>query len=127
MRTKQALTMKKTLVFGASLKPHRYSNLAMRRLAEKGVPTVAFGLVAGNAHGIEVSRELDGFGEIHTVTLYMNPKRQQPFYREIIGLKPKRVIFNPGTENPGFETLLSDAGIQFERACTLVLLATGTY
>ncbi|MBC2839180.1 CoA-binding protein [Robiginitalea sp. SC105] len=118
---------KKTLVFGASLKRNRYSNLAMKRLAEAGVDTVAFGLVEGRDHGIEITRNLSDFQGIHTITLYMNPRRQEPFYQAIVDLAPKRVIFNPGTENREFYNLLKKKGIQAEEACTLVMLSMGTY
>ena len=119
--------MKKTLVFGASLKPSRYSNLAMRRLAEKGIETVAFGMVAGKAHGIEITRNIEEFQGIHTITLYMNPRRQEPFYDQLIALGPERIIFNPGTENPEFASRLRPSGIEALEACTLVMLGTGNY
>lgn len=119
--------MKKTLVFGASLKPHRYSHIAIRRLVEAGVDTEAFGLREGRVKGVLVRTSLEDIRGIHTVTLYMNPSRQVPFYTSLLGLKPKRVIFNPGTENPEFYALLREAGIEVLVACTLVMLSTGTY
>lgn len=121
------MAAKKTLVFGASLKPYRYSHIAIRRLVDAGVETTAFGLREGKVKGIAVKNSLEGMEAIHTVTLYMNPSRQQPFYRDIIALKPVRVIFNPGTENPEFYELLREAGIGVEVACTLVMLSTGDY
>ena len=119
--------MKKTLVFGASLKPYRYSYIAIRRLVDAGVETVAFGLREGTVKGVPIRTSLEGIRDIHTVTLYMNPARQKPFYQAIIGLKPKRVIFNPGTENPEFYALLEEAGIEVEVACTLVMLSMDAY
>ena len=119
--------MGKTLVFGASLKPNRYSNLAIQRLVDKGIETEAFGLREGVAHGVAIKSSLDGFKEIDTITLYLNPSRQREYYEPILDLKPRRVIFNPGTENPEFYSLLRDAGIEVEASCTLVLLATGQY
>ena len=68
--------MKDTLVFGASLKPNRYSNIAINRLAEKGIATKAYGLQVGITHGVEISTNLDDIQNIHTITLYLNPKRQ---------------------------------------------------
>ncbi len=121
------LPMKKTLVFGASLRPYRYSNLAMKRLVEHNVDTVAFGLREGTVAGVQVSNKLAGFQNVHTITLYMNPDRQKAFYGDLIHLSPKRVIFNPGTENPELYALLRKHGIEVEVACTLVLLATGKY
>ncbi|MDO1511811.1 CoA-binding protein [Maribacter confluentis] len=119
--------MKKTLVFGASLKPNRYSNIAINRLVAAGVETCAFGLRAGNVSGVEIYTNLDKINDIHTITLYLNPKRQEEYYQSIISLNPKRVIFNPGTENPVFYNLLKKNGIEVDIACTLVLLGTGQY
>jgi hypothetical protein len=119
--------MKKTLVFGASLKPNRYSNLAVKRLRDNGITTMAFGLRPGEISDIQVSTNLDQFQDIHTVTLYLNPKRQEQYYEAIIDMNPKRVIFNPGTENPEFYRRLKENGITVEVACTLVLLSTGQY
>lgn len=119
--------MKKTLVFGASLKPHRYSYLALNRLVENGFEVVGFGLRPGEVAGAPIVTELKDLRDLHTITLYMNPRRQKPFYDEILRLAPKRVIFNPGTANPEFEELLANAGIEVTVACTLVLLATGAY
>lgn len=119
--------MKKTLVFGASLKPNRYSNLAIGRLVAAGVETFAFGLREGNVSGVKISNNLREIKDIHTITLYLNPKKQEEYYRKIIALVPKRVIFNPGTENPEFYSLLENNGIEVAVACTLVLLSTGQY
>ena len=119
--------MNRTLVFGASLNPSRYSNLAMHRLVANQQETVAFGVRSGTVSGIQVKNNLVDFQNIHTITLYMNPKRQKEYYDKILALKPERVIFNPGTENPEFAQILSEAGIKVENACTLVLLATGQY
>jgi len=119
--------MKDTLVFGASLKPNRYSNIAINRLAEKGIATQAFGLQVGVINGVEISTNLDNIQNIHTITLYLNPKRQEAHYNDIINLQPLRVIFNPGTENPTFYRLLEKNGIDVVIACTLVLLATNQY
>ncbi|QWX84458.1 CoA-binding protein [Cellulophaga sp. HaHaR_3_176] len=119
--------MQKTLVIGASLKPERYSNKAVKRLVEKSINTDAFGLKTGTIHGIQIKTNFNDFQNIHTVTLYLNSKRQVDFYERIINLKPERVIFNPGTENPEFYKLLEDKGIQVEVACTLVLLATDQF
>ncbi|WP_067028720.1 CoA-binding protein [Allomuricauda sp. CP2A] len=119
--------MKTTLVFGASSNPARYSNLAIRRLVENGVETTAFGVSGGTVSGVQIKDNLAEFQNINTITLYLNPKNQKEYYQKIIDLKPKRVIFNPGTENPEFYELLKNAGIEVEVACTLVLLATGQY
>ena len=118
---------KKTLVLGASLKPERYSNLAINKLRYQAHEVVAFGIKPGQVGDIDIDTELLPYEGIDTVTLYLNPKRQSAYYDYIIGLKPKRVIFNPGTENPEFYQLLQDQNIAFEVACTLVLLSTNQY
>lgn len=119
--------MKKTLVLGASLKPNRYSNIAIQRLVTYKHQVEAVGLRKGVVAGVEISTEKIAFDAIHTVTLYLNPQRQEEYYDYIVSLKPKRVIFNPGTENPAFYALLQQKNIEVEVACTLVLLSTNQY
>jgi len=118
---------KKTLVLGASLNLSRYSNLAINRLVSYDQPIVAIGLRKGEIAGVSISTEKENFEDIDTVTLYLNPQRQKEYYEYIISLKPKRVIFNPGTENPEFYSLLQKNNIKVEVACTLVLLGTNQY
>jgi predicted CoA-binding protein len=108
---------KNTLVLGASLKPERYSNMAINRLRNYNHNVKAFGLREGEVNTVTID----------TVTLYLNPKRQEDYYDYIIGLAPNRVIFNPGTENIEFYELLNENDIRYEIACTLVLLGTGQY
>lgn len=119
--------MKKTLILGASLNPARYSNIAINRLVHFGHAVVAIGLRRGVVAGVTISTEKTQMKNIDTVTLYLNPKRQVEYYEYIISLKPKRVIFNPGTENETFYELLQKNHIYFEVACTLVLLGTNQY
>lgn len=121
------MTQKNTLVFGASLNPDRHSNMAMHRLSENAIEVKAFGLKKGVVSGIEIDTDLQPYSDIHTVTLYVNPKRQEAYYDYIISLKPNRVIFNPGTENPEFYELLNAESVNYEVACTLVLLSTDQY
>ncbi|MDT0555115.1 CoA-binding protein [Patiriisocius hiemis] len=119
--------MKKTLVIGASLKPSRYSNIAIGRLVSSGHNVKAIGLREGEVSGVTISTKKESFKDIDTVTLYLNAKRQVEYYKYVITLEPKRVIFNPGTENPEFYSLLKDNNIEVEVACTLVLLSTNQY
>lgn len=119
--------MKKTLVFGASLNPNRYSHYAIQRLVANKHEVVAFGLREGEVEGVMIDTELKPYEDIDTVTLYMNSKRQKEYYNYIISLKPERIIFNPGTENPEFFKLLEENNINFEMSCTLVLLSTNQY
>ena len=116
-----------TLVLGASLKPERYSNKAMNSLHKHGHSVKAIGLRDGNVAGIDIDTEPKNYDDIETVTLYLNPKRQEEYYTYIISLRPNRVLFNPGTENQKFKKMLEEAGIKTEEACTLVLLATNQY
>ena len=118
---------KKTLVLGASLKAERYSNIAIHRLRKYGQYTVAIGLRPGEVDDVKIHTDLVPFTNIDTVTLYLNPQRQEAYYDYILGLKPKRVIFNPGTENPEFYKKLEKNGVEVEVACTLVMLGTGQY
>lgn len=119
--------MKKTLVFGASLNPTRYSHLAIQRLVAHNHEVVAFGLRSGEVSGVKIKTVLLAHKDIDTITLYMNPKRQRQYYNHIVSLYPKRVIFNPGTENPELYQILKENDIHFEVACTLVLLSTNQY
>ncbi|WP_405292236.1 CoA-binding protein [Algibacter sp. Ld11] len=118
---------KKTLLVGASLKPTRYSNMAINKLVAHKNEVVAIGLRTGVVAGITIDTELMPYEFIDTVTLYLNPSRQEAYFDYILGLNPKRVIFNPGTENPKFYELLNQNNINVEVACTLVLLSTKQY
>jgi len=119
--------MKKTLVIGASLNPSRYSNIAINRLTQAGHSVEAVGLREGVVAGIPIKKEKETFKNIDTVTLYINAKRQPEYYDYILSLNPKRIIFNPGTENPEFYEVLEKNNIEYEVACTLVLLTTNQY
>lgn len=118
---------KKTLVLGASLKETRYSNMVIHRLVAKGEEVYAIGLKEGEVSGVKIETKKKVFEDIDTVTLYLNPKRQQEYYNYIISLQPNRVIFNPGTENLEFTELLKKNDIEADIACTLVLLASNQY
>lgn len=118
---------KKTLVLGASTKPERYAFKAITMLVAKGHSVLAIGQNAGEVAGVKLYTKNIPLKNIDTVTLYLNPLRQRDYYNYIIETKPKRVIFNPGTENPEFYQLLQGNGIKVEVACTVVLLTTNQY
>lgn len=118
---------KKTVVIGASPNPARYSHLAIERLAAKGVPTRAIGLRKGDVGNVPIEIEKNHIENVDTVTLYVGPRHQEHWKDYIITLAPRRVIFNPGTENFELEKELEAKGIETERACTLVLLGSGLY
>lgn len=118
---------KKTLVIGASEDPSRYSNLAIKSLRKHNHDVVAIGNRPGKVEDISFGKDKVPFDGIDTVTMYINPTRQPDYYDYILSLSPKRIIFNPGTENPELEKLAKERGIDPMRACTLVLLATGQF
>lgn len=118
---------KKTLVLGASTKPDRYAYKAITMLVEKGHSVLAIGQNACEVAGIKIQTKAIPLKNIDTVTLYLNPARQRDYYNYIVEASPKRVVFNPGTENPEFYQLLQLNNIKVEVACTLVLLTTNQY
>jgi len=120
---------KTTLVIGASENPERYSYKAIQLLNQHHHPVLALGLRSGFVGPTIIEKDMNAFLgiPIDTITLYLNPLLQEAHYNAIIALKPRRVIFNPGTENFEFENLLSKNGILSEEACTLVLLNTGQF
>jgi len=121
------LTSKKTLVLGASGNPARYSFLAVNRLREHNHPVVALGKKEVVVADVPVQTEAAPIPGLDTVTVYLNTDNQKNYYDYILAQHPRRVIFNPGAENPEFEKILSENGIQTIEACTLVLLATEQY
>ncbi len=120
-------TKKTTLVVGASTKPERYSNKAIRLLTKYGHPVVAVGLREGEVAGVPISKDFPAYTTIDTVTLYLGPARQEPVIKKILSLKPKRIIFNPGTENNTFRQKAEAMNIETVENCTLVMLNTGTF
>jgi len=118
---------KKTLVIGASENTARYSNMAVNKLLSKQHEVVAIGKTGGRIQNVEIHREQIKDDDIDTVTLYLNPTHQEPYYDYILSLKPRRIIFNPGAENDELERLAAQQGIDVLEACTLVMLSTGQY
>jgi uncharacterized protein len=123
---------KKTLILGASTNPSRYSNKAANSLTAHGHAIVNVGRDKGEVAGETIyqtipSSILEKSEELDTITLYLSPQNQESYFEQIVGLKPKRVIFNPGTENQKLEAELDAAKIPYEHACTLVLLATNQF
>lgn len=118
---------KLTVVLGASPNPERYSFLAVNRLTAHGHPVVAIGKRAATIGAVPVITEHPPLEKVDTVTLYMNPILQKEYYDYILQLRPRRIIFNPGTENDELEELARQNNIQPQEACTLVLLSTGQY
>jgi len=118
----------KVIVLGASDNPDRYSNKAVRLLREHGHHVVPVNPRLKTVEGIEAVQELGQIGgSVDTLSVYVSPEISSRLTRQILELKPSRVIFNPGSENPEVRTFLEDKGIRTEEACTLVLLRTGQF
>ena len=118
---------KKTLVVGASDSPSRYSYHAINRLIANDHEVEAIGSRAGEIGSVKIFEGKKKVNDIDTVTIYLNKRNQEKYYDYIVNLKPRRVLFNPGTENVEFEALLSSKNISHERVCTLVLLSINQY
>lgn len=119
--------MKKTLVLGASPDPSRYSWLAVQRLVQFGQEAVPVGIRAGEIAGIPILQGKPEVPDIHTVTMYIGAARQPEYYDYILSLRPQRIIFNPGAENPELAEIARKSGIETVEGCTLVMLSIGTF
>ncbi len=118
---------KLTIILGASANPSRYSYLALNRLLQHGHKVLPIGLRETEVAGVKIVNKPPLVEQVDTITLYLNPTRQKEYYSYILGVNPRRIIFNPGTENPELQKLAKAKGIQSLEACTLVMLATGQY
>src|ERR1700761_5743007 len=118
---------KKTLVLGATPDSSRYAYLAANRLVSHGHDIVNVGIKTGEVAGVPIEKPEKLHDDIDTITLYVGPQNQKPLYDYILDTKPKRILFNPGTENPELEKMANERGIATEEACTLVLLSIGQY
>ncbi len=121
------MSNKKTLVLGASSNSERYSYMAVTKLLAHGYEVIPLGIKAGKIGDVDILTERKIYPDIHTVSLYVGPNNQKEWFDYILSLKPKRIIFNPGTENSEFKNLAEANGIEAEEACTLVLLSIGSY
>ena len=119
--------MKKTLILGASTNPDRYSYKATVQLSKKGHEVLPLGIKKGEIAGIQIENSTPQYEGVDTVTLYLNPENQKLYYDYIFSLKPKRIIFNPGTENFELIRLAKEKGIETQIGCTLVMLAIDNY
>lgn len=118
---------KSTLVIGGSIKPERYSNKAIKKLIEHGHKVFSIGLRPGEVEGVSLQQGKPDFKGIDTVTMYVGPAHQSEYFNYIINLSPKRVIFNPGTENKEFAETLKANDIEVVEHCTLVMLDYGLF
>ncbi len=123
------LTMedKKTLILGATTNENRYAYLAANKLVKNGHTIINVGIKAGEVAGVPIEKPETLHTDVDTITLYVGPQHQEGLYDYILNTHPKRLIFNPGTENSELRRMANDKGIETEYACTLVLLSIGQY
>ncbi len=118
---------KKTVVIGASTNESRYSFKAVKLLLKYAHTVVPLGIKEGTIKGYKIIIGKPKIENVHTITMYVGSKRQNDYYDYIISLKPKRVIFNPGTENPEFYNLLKKENIEIVQNCTLIMLNSNNF
>jgi len=119
--------MKKTLILGATDNPDRYAYRAAQSLLRHGHAIALVGIKKGAVAGQPILNDKSPVPDVDTVTLYVGPRHQPEWYDYLMSLRPRRIVFNPGTENPELERLARAQGIQTLEACTLVMLSAGTY
>jgi predicted CoA-binding protein len=119
--------MKPTIVLGASPNPERYAHKAVLLLQKNGIETFPIGIKKGSINGLQIINGKPMLENIHTVTLYLGINAQQEYYNYLLDLNPKRVIFNPGTENNELQNILTQKGIECVEYCTLVMLSIGMF
>ena len=118
---------KKTLVLGVSPNPLRYSHKAVKRLMEYKIEVHGISKYPTTVDDLEVKKELYDIPDLHTIALYLNATNQKEYYDYILSLKPKRIVFNPGTHNEELEELAEKEGIECVRDCVLVMLRSHNY
>lgn len=121
--------MKKTVIIGATANPSRYAHIAATMLTEYGHEIVPVGIKNETVLGKQILnlREKPAIADVDTITLYVGPQNQPEWYDYLLSLKPKRIIFNPGTENDELENRAAAQGIEVVEGCTLVMLRSNQY
>lgn len=121
--------MGKTVIIGSTPKPYKYAQQAAQMLNERDHEFIPMGITEGQVQGKSILNIYDKpqIEGVETITLYINPKRQLEWYDYLLSLSPKRIIFNPGTENQELKKLAEAQGIECLEACTLVMLSVGVY
>jgi predicted CoA-binding protein len=115
--------MKLTIVLGASANPARYSFRAVERLTEYGYQVIAIGRREGSIGEIPIMTGMPEIENVHTISLYLSSDNQVQYYDFILRLCPRRIIFNPGTENRQLAEICREQGIEVVENCTLVMLS----
>jgi hypothetical protein len=119
---------RRVAVLGASPKPERYANMAIRQLAQNGYEPIPVNPAFEEIEGRACYPKLAAIDEpVHTITLYLGEARSTPLLDEIVAANPKRLILNPGAENDALSAAASGAGIEVVEGCTLVMLRTGLF
>ena len=121
------MSNKKTLILGATPDSSRYAYLAASRLVKAGHDIINVGIKKGEIAGVPIEPAGIIHTDVNTITLYIGSHNQPPLYNYILDTHPKRIIFNPGTENNELRKMANERGIETEYACTLVLLSIGEY
>ncbi len=119
--------MVKTIVLGASPNQERYSYKAVSKLRKYGHEVIAIGKRKGIIDDVEIIQEKLAVNDVHTIAMYLSPENQKEYYDYILSLNPKRIIFNPGTENPELCKLAEMKGIEVVEWCVLVMLSNNKY
>lgn len=119
--------MNKVLVLGASAKPIRFSYKTVKSLLRRNYPVVAVGRKPGKIDNVDILVGKPKLDDIHTVMLYMNPDNQRDYYDYILNMAPRRIIFNPGTENPELMEMAENENIKVVIDCGLVMLNSHTF
>ena len=119
----------RTVIIGATPNPARYAYFAAQNLKQHGHEFVPIGIKKGEVQGIPIRNINDkpAIEDVDTITMYVGPRNQQGWYDYILSLRPRRIIFNPGSENPELEKLAESKGVEVIEACTLVMLRTNQY
>ena len=119
--------MKTTMIIGASSNPERYSYKATKSLKAHGHKVYPVGIKEGEIEGEKILTNKPVPSDVDTITMYLSAKNQKGWYDYILSLKPKRIIFNPGAENPELVEVAAKQGVESVEACTLVMLSIGNY
>lgn len=118
---------RKTLLIGASPNKDRFSYKAVELMCQRDIEVIPIGIKVGKIAGNNIILGFPCIKSIHTITLYISQQHQKMYYDYIVSLKPKRIIFNPGTENPEFELILNREKIDYLYSCTLLMIVRGEY
>jgi len=119
--------MKKVMVLGASPNKRRFSHLCVKSLLRHGYDVLPLGKKSGVIDKVDIITQKTHISGLDTVTLYLNSENQKEYYDYILGLKPNRIIFNPGAENPELKKIAEDNDINAVEQCTLVMLNSGNF